>query len=137
MRPCAVVVAFIGTVVMAAAAFGDGQSYEVLDKSKVYYGDCASFEKPATVSVDEIFPHIREFKLIKERKLDENDPEYWVLLLQANEVFRQALKKAAEPTGYDLVVERGAIRPSAAGKKVPDITDIVVAVIQANPEGVR
>lgn len=137
MRAYAVALAVIGTVAMAAAVFGDGQSYEVLDMSKVYYGDCASFEKPATVSADEIFPHIREFKLIKERKLSENDPEYWALLLQANEVFRQALKKAAKSGSYDLVTERGAIRASAAGKKVPDITNLVLAVIKANPEGLR
>ena len=135
MRACAFAVMILGAAILAAAALGDDQGYEVLDKGKVYYGDCASFEKPATVSADDVFPYIREFKLIKERKLNENDPEYWVLLLQANEVFRQALKKAAESSGHDLVVERGAIRATAAGKTVPDVTQLVIVEVQANPEG--
>jgi hypothetical protein len=135
MRACVVIVTIASAAAFAAAALAAGQSYEVLDKSKVYYGDCASFAKPATVCADTIFPHIREFKLIKERKLNEDDPEYWVLLLQANEVFRRALKNVAKSSSHDLVVERGAIRTTAAGKSVPDVTNLVIAEIQANPEG--
>jgi len=131
MRACEVVVAVLGVVVFGAAALANDQTYEVLDKGKVYYGDCASFDKPAVVGADEIFPHIREFKLIKERKLNENDPEYWVLLLQANEVFRKALKKVAESNNHDLVVERGAIRATAADKTIPDMTHLVIAEVQA------
>jgi crotonobetainyl-CoA:carnitine CoA-transferase CaiB-like acyl-CoA transferase len=134
MRACAVAVAVLGVVALAVALAAD-QSYEVLDKGKVYYGDCASFDKPAVVSADRIFPHIREIRLIKERKLNENDPEYWVLLQQANEVFRQALKKVAESNNHDLVVERGAIRPTAADKTIPDVTRLVIAQVQAKPEG--
>ncbi len=135
MRACAVALMIFSVVSLATAALAGDQNYEVLDKSKVYYGDCASFVKPATVCVNKVFPHIREFKLVKERKLNENDPEYWVLLLQANEVFRRALKKVAESSGLDLVAERGAIRATADGKTIPDVTQLVIVEVQAIPEG--
>lgn len=135
MRAFAVAVTIFSIVTLAAAALAGGQGYEVLNKSKVYYGDCASFVKPATVRVNKVFPHIREFKLVKERKLNENDPEYWVLLLQANEVFRRALKKVAEASSFDLMAEHGAIRATEDGKTVPDVTHLVIAEVQAIPEG--
>ena len=111
-----------------------GGKYEVLDKQKVYYGDCTSFEKPATVAADEVFPHIHEYKLIGERKLDENDPEYWILLLKANRVFQDALKSVASSSKHDLVAERGAIKAIEKDAALPDITHLVVAEVKRKAE---
>jgi hypothetical protein len=124
----------ISLLLLFSAAVAQVAKYEVLDKQKIYYGDCTSFDKPATVAIDEIFPHIYAYKLIKERKLNEKDPEYWVLLLQANEVFRKALKTVAATSKHDLIAERGVIKPEDNGTAIVDITHLVIAELQRNPE---
>ena len=135
MRLYTTIAISIGLTFLSAAALAKGGKYEVLDEGKVYYGDCSSFEKPATISVDNIFPHIHAYKLIKERNLDEKDPEYWVLLMQANKVFRDALKQVAVSKKHDLVAECGALRAVTPEVTIPDITHLVVAEVERNPEG--
>lgn len=119
---------------IAAGAAAKDQKYEVTDKDKVYYGDCASFEAPATVVIDEVFPYIHAYRLIGERKLQENDPEYWVLLLKANEVFRNIVKQVAVASKHDLVAERGVIKATEAGAAIGDITHLVVAEVKRERE---
>ncbi len=135
MRLCAIAAVIVSLVLLSTGVFAKGEKYEVLDSQKVYYGDCASFAKPATVNADEVFPHIHEYKLIGERKLDENDPEYWVLLMKANKVFKDALKAVAVSSKHDLVAERGAIKALAPDTTIPDITHLVVAEVERKPEG--
>lgn len=113
---------------------GSQEDCEVLDAGKVYYGDCNSFSSPATVAADEVFPHIHAYKLIGERRLSEEDPEYWVLLSKANKVFRAAIKAVAATCGHDLVAERGALKPAAQNVTVPDITNLVIAEVQRGLE---
>ena len=123
-----------GVILIASGALAEDEKYELLDKHGVYYGDCSSFENPATIAKVEIFAHIRTYKLIQERKLDENDPEYWILLVQANETFRTAVTLVAASSKYDLVAERGAIKAIADNATVSDITHLVVAEVKSNTE---
>jgi len=134
MRLIRIAAVFLFAAAFCASAAADGPKYDVIDKQKVYYGDCSSFSKPSTIAIDEVFPHIRSFKLIDERNLNESDPEYWVLLLRANEKFRAALKSIAAVHGLDLIAERGAIKSLGDESLLPDITNLIVAEVSRNPE---
>jgi hypothetical protein len=137
MRSVAIIAIIAGAAFLCSTSLAKGEKYEVLNEQDVYYGNASSFANPATVAVGEIFPHIRAYKLIDERKLDESNPEYWVLLKQANEVFRAAVKQVAASGDYDLVAQRGAVKAVATDVAIPDITHLVVAEVKRNSEGRR
>lgn len=136
MKQVMAAVLCICTALSCPGVLAEGrESCEVLDVEKVYYGDCNSFQSPATVAMDEVFEHIHEYRLIGERKLGEEDPEYWVLLSKANKVFRAAIKTVAATGGYDLVAERGALKALAPATTIPDITALVIAQVERDSEG--
>jgi hypothetical protein len=128
------VVVLVGAVLLFSDMFANDRKYDVLDRQKIYYGDCASFENPALASLNQVFPYIREYRLIGERKLCEKDPEYWVLLLQANAAFRAAVARVAVSGGYDLVAGTGAVKAIDSDEPIPDVTHLVIAEVQRNPE---
>ncbi|MFH1998419.1 MAG: hypothetical protein ABIK28_02010, partial [Planctomycetota bacterium] len=73
----------------------------------IYYGDKNLFNTPAVLNRDKIFAEIPAFKKIKKEKLDKHCARYFMLLEQANEVFRDKVKAKADEMGFDLVVEKG------------------------------
>lgn len=96
-----------------------------IDKAGIYYGDPTDFEKPAVVDVDEIYMSIPEYQEIVDEDLDRSKPKYLMLMRAASKKFRTALKKAAKAKGYDLIGGLGSIK--IKGKKVPEITDLVIS----------
>ena len=77
-------------------------------QSKVYYGKVDGAKKPAEVTAIQVFQNIPEYKQIKERGLSKDDPEYFALLSKANTKFSNAVRKAAQDSGCDVVVEMGS-----------------------------
>ncbi len=135
MRALRVTALPLAVLLLCTCLLAQDKDYEVLEAQKVYYGDCDSFESPASVVSASVFPHTKPYKLIKEKELTEKDPEYWVLLHEANKVFRHAVKAVAASFDYDLVAESGAVKPAAEDVSIPDITPFVIAQVKRNPEG--
>ena len=77
-------------------------------QAKVYYGKVEGAKKPSEVTAIEVFKAIPEYKQIVERGLTKDDPEYFTLLNKANTKFVNAVRKAAQESGRDVVVEQGS-----------------------------
>ena len=106
---------------MASLASAD---IEVLVESQIYHGDPDYARSAACISANEVFLAIPAYRKILDEKIDKSDPRYWLLMEEANRVFRRALRKCERDHGYDLIGELGSIRVD--GAPAPDITGIAV-----------
>ena len=88
-------------------------------QAKVYYGKLDGAKKPAEVEAIKVFQAIPEFKEIVDRGLSKGDPEYFALLNKANTKFFNAVRKAAQDSDRDVVVEKGS---SSFEGEVTDLT---------------
>ncbi len=106
------VVLLAATPAFAVASLGD-----------VYYGKCDGAKSPAELVALKVFEAIPEYQDIKKRGLTRDDAEYWVLLGKANDKFYKAVKKVAEDSKYDVVVEKGSVKFEGTP---PDVTQRVI-----------
>lgn len=122
-------IVFVSIAVLFAALLPQalGADKATVDKKKVYYGDAESFSKPAEIEINKVFARIPEYAEAKKKA--EDDPEYYILLEKANDKFQKAVKKAAADGGYDLVAEKGAVKPAKKKQAVPDITEDVIEAL--------
>ena len=127
MHPLALIAALALAVCAESGALGG--DYKV-DKTKVYYGRADSFKKPGTVEKDRVFADISAYKKIKKEGLKRKHPRYWLLLQEANEVFSRALTKVATDGGYDLIAEKGSVKPRRKGKAPPDLTAAAIKAVK-------
>jgi len=97
----------------------------------IYFGNKNSYKKPCVLDRKKVFAKIPAIKTIKREKLEKNSARYTFLLQQANKVFRKTVSDVATKKGYDLAVERGGIKATKKGVRIPDITK---AVIKALPK---
>ncbi len=104
------------------AAEGDVE----IDENKIYYGDADDFEKAGVIKIVKVFKAIPEY--VQAQKKGKDDPQYYILLEKANQKFSSALEKVAGEKGYDLIGEAGSIK--IKGKKVPDITSLVIKALK-------
>lgn len=114
-------VVLLATGLLAPAAPAE---IEVVAESQIYHGDPEYAEKPGCISANEVFMAIPAYRKIVEEKIQKSDPRYWLLMEEANRIFRRALRKAESQHGYDLIGEMGSI--TVDGGAPPDITAIVV-----------
>jgi len=91
----------------------------------VYYGDKNRFNAPCVLTRETVFKAIPAYQKIGREGLDKNSARYYFLLEEANKAFRDSVKETAVEKGYDLVVEKGGIKPSEK-MKFTDITQAVV-----------
>lgn len=92
----------------------------------VYFGKLDGAQKPAEVVAKTVFAEIPEYKKIKEKGLDQDDPEYWILLGKANDKFYAAVRKVGEQAKFDVVVEKGSSRFDSTP---PDVTQKVISAL--------
>ena len=113
----------------AMAATLDEITYKIT--GDIYSGNKDSYKKPCVLDRKKVFAQIPAIKTIKREKLEKNSARYTFLLQQANKVFRKTVSSVASDKGYDLAVERGGIKATKKGVRIPDITK---AVIKALPK---
>jgi hypothetical protein len=80
---------------------------------------------------DDVWKEIPEYKKILEDELDEDDPEYHLLMLKATERFNQALKALAKRDSYDMLGETGSIVAKGTAK-LPDVTSDMIKLVTRN-----
>jgi hypothetical protein len=117
-------------LLLLCVALADANKYEVVDKNKVYYGNCNDFTRPACLSAKRVFREIPEYRTILRKRLTCANPHYWVLLNAANEVFRKVVKGVALENGYDLIGEQGTIKPKSEKDVVPDATHLALLYLR-------
>jgi len=122
----------VGALVGAGAAWADdGTAFEVVDTDGIYLGTGSHPKAPGVLVADDVWKEIPEYKKILEDELDEDDPEYHLLMLKATERFNQALKALAKRDSYDMLGEKGSIKANN-GDKVPDVTSEMIKLVTRN-----
>lgn len=121
----ALVLGGVGRAVKA----GEEHDFDVVDPEGVYYGKGSHPKKPAAIRADDVWAEIPEYKKILENDLDEDDPEYHLLMKKASERFGRALEKEAKRESYDMIAEQGAIRANTPGKEIPDATADMIELV--------
>lgn len=112
---------------LASIASGD---IEVLDENQIYHGDPDYARTAGCISANEVFMAIPAYRKIIDEKIDKSDPRYWLLMEEANRIFRRALRRSERDHGYDLIGELGSILVD--GAPAPDITAIAVQCARAS-----
>jgi len=106
-------------------------SFEVVDADGIYYGSGTRPKGPGVLVADDVWKEIPEYKKILEDELDEDDPEYHLLMLKATERFNQALKSLAKRDSHDMLGETGSIVAKGGGK-IPDVTAEMIKLVTRN-----
>jgi len=114
----------------AMAATLEDVTYKIT--GDVYSGNKDSFKKPCTLNRKKVFAAIPAIKTIKREKVEKNSARYTFLLQQANKVFRETVSSVASDKGYDISVERGGIKASQKGVRIPDITKAVIKALPSS-----
>ncbi len=112
------------------AALGEDTeaSFEVVDADGIYYGSGTHPKGPGVLVADDVWKEIAEYKKILDDELDEDDPEYHLLMLKATERFNQALKSLAKRDSHDMLGETGSIVAKGGGK-IPDVTSEMIKLV--------
>ena len=118
------ILACIFTTANAGELTTDDKKKVTVDKEKVYLGSPSNFKKAGVINLGKIFKELEPYKQIKREKLKKSDPKYRVLLVKANELAKEAMKRVRDAEGYDLIVEEGHI--TIEGESVDDITQSVI-----------
>ena len=62
--------------------------------------------------------------------MEDDDPQYHLLMRKATERFTKALKKLAEREKYDMVAEVGAVESKGDVKRdIPDVTKELIKLV--------
>ena len=122
------IMSLFACVVSGVQAEETKPDFEVTDDDLVYYGSGDRPDAPAICRADDVWAKIPEYKKIVDDDLDEDDPEYHLLMTKATERFVTALEDLAKREEYDLIAEEGAVKANN-GKKIPDATDDLVDLV--------
>jgi hypothetical protein len=113
---------------VASARVGD---YSCSDPSKVYYGNHRLFQRPCTVSCDQVYDRISEYQEIVRKGYTAKDPKYHFLMKKASKRFSDAVKKMAVKYRHDLVACAGAIsQEREKAKAIPDRTSECIKALE-------
>jgi hypothetical protein len=104
------------TVLVIAAPAGE----------KIYFGKSEGARNPAVIAARSVFLEIEEYKKLVDKGLTDKDPEYFVLLAEANRKFYAAVTKAAGDHKYDCVAEEGTVTIKAV-----DATSQVIGALKS------
>jgi len=122
--------AFLVLAVVSAGAVAAADVKYQVERGKVYFGNADAFTKPAVVKSLTVFQNIKAWKTIEEEKITPESARYFLLLKEANEVFRDALAKVAKDEKVDLIGEVGSIKADDAKVVVPDLTQKMVKAVE-------
>src|SRR5262245_2754727 len=98
VRRTAIGLVLLGSGLLAAAEV----KYEV-ERSKVDHGNADAFSKPAVVKSLTVFQGIKAYKTIQDENITPDSARYFLLLKEANEVFKNGLAQVAKDESLDLV----------------------------------
>ena len=130
MKRTAFALGFLALFTFAAgAAFAVAAKYQV-DRAKVYHGNPDAFSKPAVVKSLTVFQNIKAYKTIEDEKIKSDSARYFLLLKEANEVFRTALTEVAKAEKVDLIGEVESIKADDPKVVVPDLTEKMVKAVE-------
>ncbi len=120
--------AFLLVATMTYSAFAQPYAIppESVDEQKVYWGNPASFSKPASVDFRAIVMATEEFKNIRREKVQAGTGRYWILISQASDRAVRAISAVGKEEGFDLVVAKGYLESVKIEVNAPDITELVL-----------
>jgi len=121
---------------LAVTCVAIAQSYaippESVDEQKIYWGNPASFTKPAAVDFKAAVMVTDEYKNIRKEKVQPGTGRYWILISQASERAIRAISAVGKEQGFDLVVAKGYLESVNIQANPPDITEAVLKKLGSN-----
>ncbi len=124
-------IAFIAALVFLAP--GRARAHTIpqdqLDRTKVFWGDTKSFEKPGEVDFDEVIKATPEYQEVKKDKIKRGTGKFWLLMSKASTRALRAIAQVGEDTEYDLVAAKGYLGKLKPPVPAKDITELVISEI--------
>ena len=119
-------------VALACAAVAESYSIpaDKVNEQKVFWGNPAKFEKPASVDYKAIVTATDEYKSIKQNKIEAGSAKYWILISQASERAVRAIAAVGKESQYDLIVAKGYLESVGLTVQPTDITNAVLERLQ-------
>ncbi len=108
---------------------------ESVDEQKIFWGNPAKFEKPASVDYKAIIMATEEYKSIKQNKIEAGTAKYWLLISQASEKAVKVIAEVGKNSEYDLVVAKGYLESLNIKAAPVDITAAVLERLQKGKSG--
>jgi len=126
-----VLVLFCGIALACAAV---AESYTIpadkVNDQKIFWGNPAKFEKPASVDYKAVVMATDEYKSIKQNKIETGSAKYWLLISQASERAVKAVAAVGKESQYDLIVVKGYLESVGLTVKPTDVTSAVLEQLQ-------
>lgn len=115
-------------VALACAAVAESYSIpaDKVNEQKVFWGNPAKFEKPASVDYKAVVMATDEFKSIKQNKIEAGSAKYWILISQASEKAVKAVAAVGKESQYDLIVAKGYLESVGLAVQPTDVTNTVL-----------
>ncbi len=119
-------------VALACAAMAESYSIpaDKVNEQKVFWGNPAKFEKPASVDYKVVVMATDEYKSIKQNKIEAGSAKYWILISQASEKAVKAVAAVGKESQYDLIVAKGYLESVGLTVQPTDVTNAVLERLQ-------
>ncbi|MFN3244153.1 MAG: hypothetical protein ACE37K_21790 [Planctomycetota bacterium] len=126
MRTNLIVSLFLTTFLAATAS----AQVSLKKKAVVYVGSAANTSAPATLVAKKVRSATPEWKKIKSDGIDPDSARGKQLITKMNKRIRKAVKAVADSESRDMVTRKMDLRDDQ-GREVVDLTDLVIAEIEA------
>jgi hypothetical protein len=126
MRTNLIVSLFLTTFLAATAS----AQVSLKKKAVVYVGSAANTTAPATLVAKKVRSATPEWKKIKSDGIDPDSARGKQLITKMNKRIRKAVKAVADSESRDMVTRKMDLRDDQ-GREVVDLTDLVIAEIEA------
>jgi len=119
-------------VALACAAMAESYTIpaDKVNDQKIFWGNPAKFEKPASVDYKAVVMATDEYKSIKQNKIEAGSAKYWILISQASEKAVKAVAAVGKEGPYDLIAAKGYLESVGLTVQPTDVTNAVLERLQ-------
>jgi hypothetical protein len=119
---------------IALAFVAVAESYTIppdkVDDQKIFWGNAAKFEKPASVDFKAIVMATDEYKSIKKNKIENGSAKYWILVSEASAKAVKVIQAVGKESQFDLIAAKGYLEGLGLNVQPTDITGTVLERMQ-------
>ncbi len=105
---------------------------EEIELNQIFFGNPASFSKPAEIDVEALTIATPEFQEIKRKKLKKGTGRYWILRSNATDRAHRAIQKLAQELDYDLIANEGYLGGLQTPIDCDNITKQAIKLVKRN-----
>lgn len=105
-------------------------SPDEIKEDQIYYGNAASFAKPAEIDMIALIRATPEFEEIKKKDIPKGTAKYWILRSNGTDRALHAIQELAEELEYDLIVNEGYLGELTTPVECDNLTKEAIELVK-------